>query len=531
MSTPLKLERSRVSPEVLNNFFDYRQLFADFPPEDIHNMDESGFMEGSQAKRKVYGAAELPQLFTRTDGSRRSTTVIECVSAAGGFIDPLIIFKGATVQQQWFSNDVSLIGGAKFTCSNKGFITGAIMVKWLEELFNPQTCHHHEDGTPNYQIPRLLILDGASVHKNKEFTDLCKKLNIELLYLPPNTSHISQPLDVSIFGPMKSFYRTALRDTTLVGGRNLTGIHRFIKCFLRARIPALKAENIKSGFRATGLYPIDRDRMLRNPHLAISEASKAYTSASLVDSFETLNLDYSFESLSSSSSDTDSILDSADEGSALSSEDTTDLQFTDSHVASGGTQTPPRQRKATGLYPTPKSLKEVHHLLKGLGEDQNERLDAFLRFTSVLIADNAQLRKTLKEMGADNDILQARKKRGRVGGKDPNEGLIGRLEIYRRKQLSFGKDNIPVQEDLEALENSASIVHEDTAGTCHVIDSSEDNDEALGHPESDSRPSDSDSDCDSDFNSSDFETTPNDSIDKDYQAEEVQDSDDDYFSQ
>ncbi|KAF2715811.1 hypothetical protein K431DRAFT_194606, partial [Polychaeton citri CBS 116435] len=49
----------------------------------------------------------------------------------------------------------------------------------------------------------LLVLDSHSSHIIGRFIVFCREHNIELLILPPHTSYILQPLDISCFSPLK----------------------------------------------------------------------------------------------------------------------------------------------------------------------------------------------------------------------------------------------------------------------------------------------------------------------------------------
>ncbi len=42
----------------------------------------------------------------KTDHQRSWTSFIECVSAAGQVLEPLIIFKAKTIQDQWFHSRI-----------------------------------------------------------------------------------------------------------------------------------------------------------------------------------------------------------------------------------------------------------------------------------------------------------------------------------------------------------------------------------------------------------------------------------------
>jgi len=50
---------------------------------------------------------------------------------------------------------------------------------------------------------RLLIMDGHSSHITANMIAYCMRHAIDLLILPPHTSYVLQPLDVSVFSPLK----------------------------------------------------------------------------------------------------------------------------------------------------------------------------------------------------------------------------------------------------------------------------------------------------------------------------------------
>ena len=51
--------------------------------------------------------------------------------------------------------------------------------------------------------PVLLLLDGHSTHYTAEAQREAQKGGVIIMYLPPNTTHGAQPLDVSFFGSLK----------------------------------------------------------------------------------------------------------------------------------------------------------------------------------------------------------------------------------------------------------------------------------------------------------------------------------------
>jgi 4-hydroxybenzoate polyprenyltransferase len=166
-------------------------------PECRFNMDESGIMEGFGANGLVVGSSERRGIQKKQPGSKAWTSFLECVSATGVALSPLVIFKGKTVQQQWFPKDLDLFKDWQFTSTENGWTTDATAVEWLEKVFIPLT---------DTKEPRLLILDGHGSHETTNFMFLCYQHNIYLLFLPPHSSHVLQPLDLSVFSSLKSRY-------------------------------------------------------------------------------------------------------------------------------------------------------------------------------------------------------------------------------------------------------------------------------------------------------------------------------------
>ena len=80
-------------------------------------MDESGIMKGCEVNGLVVGSSERRSIQKKQPGSRAWTSFIECISATGKALLPLVIFKGKSVQQQWFPQDKSQYFGWEFTAT------------------------------------------------------------------------------------------------------------------------------------------------------------------------------------------------------------------------------------------------------------------------------------------------------------------------------------------------------------------------------------------------------------------------------
>ena len=77
----------------------------DILPANRYNFDEFGLIEGQGINGLVVGSSQTRTLQRKVPGSRAWTSFLECISATGVVLPPAIIFKGKSLQQQWFPID------------------------------------------------------------------------------------------------------------------------------------------------------------------------------------------------------------------------------------------------------------------------------------------------------------------------------------------------------------------------------------------------------------------------------------------
>ncbi|KAH7459443.1 hypothetical protein FOMA001_g19978 [Fusarium oxysporum f. sp. matthiolae] len=107
----------------------------------------------------------------------------------------------------------------------------------------------------------------------------CFNNNIYLLFLPAHSSHVLQPLDVAVFGPLKRAYRRLLLDFASVADDSHIGKITFLYTYDKARKEAITKSNAIAGFKATGLWPVNLAKVLMNP-MVTETASPAATANS-----------------------------------------------------------------------------------------------------------------------------------------------------------------------------------------------------------------------------------------------------------
>ncbi|EMT73018.1 hypothetical protein FOC4_g10001867 [Fusarium odoratissimum] len=220
----------------------------------LHNIDEHGVAEGETKKGKVIGSSYTPYSVISKSDSRTWVSIIECISAAGRWIKPTVIFTGENLQGQWF--DDPPYPDWSFVCTETGWSNSHIFYLWFRDNFLPETAV--EPGQW-----RILILDGHKSHITVEIMYLAWINKVQLLYLPPHSSHATQPLDVGIFGILKRFFHEETEQYATFEARSPIQKRWFIRAYEIARLKALTSINIRHAFRGAGIYPVDINKPLK----------------------------------------------------------------------------------------------------------------------------------------------------------------------------------------------------------------------------------------------------------------------------
>ena len=184
---------------------------------------------------------------------RTMVTAIECVSANGRSLLPMIIWPATTHRSNWTTFPTP---GWHYACPESGYTDSKISLEWLKRVFDPQT-----KGQAN-QKPRVLICDGFGTHETLEILEFCFQNNIILCRLPSHTSHKLQPCDIGVFAPLKAAYRDQV-ERLYRGGASTVGKEHFTSLYSPARERAFTKRNITAAWAASGLFPFNPYRVLK----------------------------------------------------------------------------------------------------------------------------------------------------------------------------------------------------------------------------------------------------------------------------
>lgn len=217
-------------------------------------MDETGVMLSMLGSVKVLVGKDDTRDYRGARVKRTTVTAIECISAEGKALDPMIIWPASTHRSNWTTFPTP---GWHYACSESGYTDAKISLEWLKRVFDPQT-----KDRANRQ-PRVLICDGFGAHETLGVLEFCFENSIILCRLPSHTSHKLQPCDIAVFGPLKAGYRDEIerleRERASAAGKE-----HFTSLYSPARERALTRRNVFAGWAKSGLFPFNRDRVLRN---------------------------------------------------------------------------------------------------------------------------------------------------------------------------------------------------------------------------------------------------------------------------
>lgn len=222
--------------------------------EDIYNFDETGFQMGVIATANVItGSERAGRPVCIQPGNREWVTAIESICADGTSIPPMVIFEGKVHISNWYIETLPtdwVIG-----VSEKGWTNDELGLLWLTNVFEK----HTKDRTKG--VYRLLILDGHGSHSTPEFDMFCAEHSIITLCMPPHSSHLLQPLDVSCFAALKRSYGKQI-ENYMRAGLNHIDKPDFLAAYIIARRESITTDTIRNGFAGTGIAPYDPERVL-----------------------------------------------------------------------------------------------------------------------------------------------------------------------------------------------------------------------------------------------------------------------------
>lgn len=94
----------------------------------------------------------------------------------------------------------------RYNRSKSGWFDTAIFADWFSSMFVPHMRKLKLEGKV------VVIGDNLTSHFSEDVLTLCEKHNIAFVCIPTNSTHMTQPLDVAFYAPLKKSWRGILDE-------------------------------------------------------------------------------------------------------------------------------------------------------------------------------------------------------------------------------------------------------------------------------------------------------------------------------
>lgn len=170
-------------------------------PGRLFNMDETAIFLSPKGSL-VLGPKGKGVYDVVSSSEKDNVTTLITVNAAGLIAPPLTIFKFKRLPKQYVS---AAPKHWSIGISDSGWMQSKQFFEYFANVFlkflNEQ----------NIVRPIIVFLDGHASHLSLHLSTFCRENGIILICLPPNTTHILQPLDVAFFFPLKQAWKKLTR--------------------------------------------------------------------------------------------------------------------------------------------------------------------------------------------------------------------------------------------------------------------------------------------------------------------------------
>jgi hypothetical protein len=206
-------------------------------------MDETG-VTTVQTPDRVIGRCGCKQIGRLVSAERgKLVTLALAVSATGNTVPPFFIFPRVNFRAHFLNGAPA---GSEGDVNPTGWMKAEHFLKFVKHFVS-------------HVKPSNLLLDNHDSHLSIAALDYCKENGVTVLSFPPHCSHKLQPLDRSVFGPLKTYVNRAC-DAWITNHPGQTMTIYDLPGFINMSLDSTATPaNIKTGFLATGIYPYNRN--------------------------------------------------------------------------------------------------------------------------------------------------------------------------------------------------------------------------------------------------------------------------------
>lgn len=179
---------------------DYITIFNN--PQRVFNYEEISFLLPAKSEPVLLERGSKNVHDGSEQSNKKNVTILITTSGDGKILPPSALFSFkrlpalimTSAPSHWKIKRTST--GSMNCGSSYEYVTGELHPYLVEK---------------EVPMPVILVIDGLKSHISFELSNFCKKHQIILMALPPNTTHILQPLALAFFKPLRSQWRKELK--------------------------------------------------------------------------------------------------------------------------------------------------------------------------------------------------------------------------------------------------------------------------------------------------------------------------------
>lgn len=254
-------------------------------PERWLNGDETNFQLNAVPPRVLSKKGKKVVYRVEKAKPKESVTGMYTFSADGFMYKPLYILNDKVANMPEIAN-ACIDVGAKFGFAQTGKIHSKPYPTYFLTLFSTDNGWQTKDSFANYikyqlypelkerniQFPVVYFVDGHASHCSFDLFKWCRDNQIIFILSYPNSTHITQPCDTSIFGPLKRAWPIEVKKYERETGGSITLVD-FVKILKRVHDKVMKPEAVINGFRMCGIFPLNADNVHYDRCIAVAAES------------------------------------------------------------------------------------------------------------------------------------------------------------------------------------------------------------------------------------------------------------------
>ena len=202
LTSNIKHGRAAVDEKVLGKYVEHLEKeLKGIPPSNLWNFDETCLVnDPGRLKCIMKRGTHYPERVM--NHTKAEVSIRFCGNAEGEFLPPYCIYKSISViMDSWVRGTPP---GTKFSRTKSGWFDEGTFKCFFNDILLPRI--KKQEGA------HAMIGDNLSSHISESVVRKCERHDVKFICLPPNSTHLTQPLDVAYFKPLKTSWCSILND-------------------------------------------------------------------------------------------------------------------------------------------------------------------------------------------------------------------------------------------------------------------------------------------------------------------------------